>query len=57
VALWFAIGAVFALFIGAAAGILAWLGGDNVPTAILKGGGAFGAALTVVILVIGLFPG
>src|SRR6266516_3148176 len=51
---WLAIGAVFALVVGAGAGILAWLGGDNVPTSILKGGGAFGATFTVVILVIGL---
>jgi len=53
--LWLAIGLVLALLIGAGAGILAWLGGDKVPAAILKGGGAFVATITVVILVIGLF--
>jgi len=53
--IWLAIGAVFALFIGVGAGILAWLDGDKVPAAILTGGGAFVATITVVILVIGLF--
>lgn len=56
VAVWLAIGAVLALLIGSGAGVLAWLGGDKVPTAILKGGGAFVATITVAILVIGLFP-
>jgi hypothetical protein len=55
VPVWLAIGIVFALFVGASAGILAWLSGDKVPTAILKGGGAFTATITVVILIIGLF--
>jgi hypothetical protein len=53
---WLAIGMVLALLIGAAAGILAWLSGDKVPTAILKGGSGFAATITVVILIIGLFP-
>jgi hypothetical protein len=57
VPVWLAIGAIFALLVGVVAGVLAWLGGDKVPTAILKGGSAFGATITVVILVIGLFPG
>jgi hypothetical protein len=53
--LWMAIGLVGALVVGESAGILAWLSGDKVPTAILQGGGAFVATLTVVILIIGLF--
>lgn len=56
VPLWLAIGAVFALFVGVGAGVLAWLSGDKVPTAILEGGGTFGATITIVILVIRLFP-
>ena len=57
VAVWLAIGAVLALFVGVGAGVLAWLSGDKVPSAILKGGGAFAATITLVILIIGLFPG
>ena len=57
VPVWLAIGTVFALIIGAGAGVLAWLAGDTVPAAILKGGGAFVATITLVILIIGLFPG
>lgn len=38
VPIWLAIGLVFALFVGAGAGVLAWLSGDKVPAAILKGG-------------------
>ncbi len=56
VPVWLAIGAVLALLVGAGAGILAWLSGDKVPGAILKGGGAFVATITLVILIIGLFP-
>jgi hypothetical protein len=52
---WLAIGVVFALFVGAGTGILAWLSEDKVPTAVLTGGGAFIATITVVILIIGLF--
>jgi hypothetical protein len=57
VPVWLAIGTIFALIVGAGAGVLAWLGGDKVPAAILKAGGAFVATITVVILIIGLFPG
>jgi hypothetical protein len=53
--LWVAIGLVGALLVGEGAGILGWLSGDKVPTAILQGGGAFIATLTTVVLIIGLF--
>ena len=53
--LWLAIGLILALIVGAGAGVLAWLGGDKVPIAILKGGGAFVATFTLVILTVGLF--
>ena len=52
---WLAIGAVLALLAGVGAGVLAWLGEDKPPVAILKGGGAFAGTLTLVILIIGLF--
>lgn len=52
---WLAIGVVLALLVGIAAGVLAKLGGDKVPVAILKGGGAFAGTLTLVILTISLF--
>jgi flagellar basal body-associated protein FliL len=54
--IWLAIGVIFALFVGASAGILAWLSGEKIPAAVLTGGGAFVATITVVILIIGLFP-
>lgn len=56
VPVWLALGVILGLFTGVGAGVLAWLNGDKIPAAILKGGGAFVATLTVVILVIGLFP-
>jgi hypothetical protein len=52
---WLAIGVVLALLAGTGAGVLAWLSGDKIPTAILKGGGAFAGTLTLEILIIGLF--
>jgi hypothetical protein len=52
--IWLAIGTVLALLVGVAAGVLAKLGGDKIPVAILKGGGAFVGTLTLVILTIGL---
>jgi hypothetical protein len=53
--IWIAIGIISAMIIGESAGLLAWLSGDKVPAAILAGGGAFGATITVVVLMIGLF--
>jgi hypothetical protein len=55
VAVWFALGLLFALIVGVAAGALSRLGGDNLSTAVLTGGGAFGGTLTLVVLVIKLF--
>ena len=52
---WIAIGIISGLIIGEGAGILAWLSGDKVPAAILAGGGAFVATITVVVLIIGLY--
>jgi hypothetical protein len=54
-AVWFALGLVFALFVGTAAGILGWLGGEKIAAAVLTGFGAFGGTITLVLLVIKLF--
>lgn len=53
--LWFAVALLFALLVGAAAGLLAWRGGYRPASAIVAGGYAFGGALTLAILVIRLF--
>jgi hypothetical protein len=51
---WFAIGVLFALFIGACAGVLARLGGQGVATAVLTGGMCFGGTVTLITLIINL---
>ena len=50
-ALWVAICILLALFIGVAAGILAWLAGQDPPAAILTGGGAFGGSLALALMI------
>jgi hypothetical protein len=50
-ALWVALCMMLALLVGVAAGVLAWLGGQHVPSAILIGGGAFGGTLTLALMV------
>jgi len=52
---WVAISAIFAILSGTAAGTLAWIGGDKVSVAILKGGAAFVGVLTVAVSIISLF--
>jgi hypothetical protein len=54
-AVWFALGLIFALFVGTAAGLLGRLGGENIAAAVLTGFGAFGGTTTLVLLVINLF--
>lgn len=44
-AVWLAIGLMAAVFVGAAAAILSWLGGAIASDAILKGGATFAGAL------------
>ena len=51
---WFALGLLFALFIGTAAGVLGWLGGQSVAVAVLTGGMCLGGTVTLVVLVINL---
>lgn len=44
-----AIATLTAALVGATAGLLAWAGGLNPPTAILTGGGAFAGTLLLVL--------
>jgi hypothetical protein len=53
-ALWFALGLLFALFPATGAGVLAWLSGQSVAAAVLTGVMTFGGTVTLVVLVIGL---
>ena len=50
-ALWVALCMMLALLVGVAAGILAWLGGQDPPAAILIGGGAFGGTVTLALTI------
>jgi hypothetical protein len=50
-ALWVALCVLLALLVGVAAGVLAWLGGQQPPAAILIGGGAFGGTVTVTLMI------
>jgi hypothetical protein len=54
VPVWFAIGLIFALLVGTCAGVLGWLSGQDVPSAVLTGGMSFGGTVTLVALVINL---
>jgi hypothetical protein len=49
--LWVALCILLALLVGVAAGILAWLGGQHPPVAILVGGGAFGGTVAVALTI------
>jgi hypothetical protein len=50
-ATWLAIMALAATILGIGCGLLSWLGGMNVPNAILAGIGAFGTTLIVMITI------
>ncbi|MFF0256924.1 hypothetical protein ACFYPW_31065 [Micromonospora zamorensis] len=47
--LWLAIATLTAGIVAGTAGLLAWAGGMNAPTAILTGGGAFASALLLIL--------
>jgi hypothetical protein len=51
---WFALGLLFALFVGTGAGLLAWGSGQSVAAAVLTGGITCGGTVTLVVLVINL---
>ncbi len=50
--LWLAVTVLTAALVGAAAGLLAWAGELNPPTAILTGGAAFGSTVLLVLAVL-----
>jgi hypothetical protein len=54
---WLATGVIFAIFVSVGASVLAWLNGEKIPAAILTGGGAFAATITIVILLMSLILG
>jgi hypothetical protein len=43
---------LFSMIIGFGGGILAWLGGDNPPDAVIAGAAAFAATMTLAVLVL-----
>ncbi|MEU5949591.1 hypothetical protein ABZ793_29090 [Micromonospora sp. NPDC047465] len=47
--LWLAIAALTAGLVGTAAGLLAWAGGLNPPTAVLTGGGGFASTVLLIL--------
>ncbi|PWU52742.1 hypothetical protein DLJ47_18000 [Micromonospora sp. S4605] len=47
--IWLAIAALTAVLVGATAGLLAWAGGLNPPTAVLTGGAGFGGTLLLIL--------
>jgi hypothetical protein len=50
-ATWLAIMALAAAILGIGCGLLSWLGGMNVPNAILAGIGTFGTTLIIMITI------
>jgi len=52
IGLWVAVAVMFGLFVGAAAGVIAWSGGHRAAAAMLAGGAACGGAITLFLLVI-----
>jgi hypothetical protein len=51
IGLWVAVAVLFGLFVGAAAGVIAWSGGRHVA-AMLAGGAACGGTITLCLLII-----
>jgi hypothetical protein len=54
---WLAVMALAALIVAGTSGILAWLGGAKVPTAVIAGAGAFGGTLALFLLIAGFLAG
>lgn len=52
IGLWVAVAMLFGLFVGAAAGVIAWSGGHHAAAAILAGGAACGGTITLGLLII-----
>jgi hypothetical protein len=51
-AVWIALALLAALIVGAAAGLLSFIGGVAPPLAVLAGGGAFGATVILILTVL-----
>jgi hypothetical protein len=52
IGLWIAVVVLLGLFVGAGAGVLAWSERHRVAAAVLTGGGAFGATVTLGIMIL-----
>jgi len=52
IGLWVAVAVLLGLFVGAAAGVTAWSGNHHPGAAMLTGGGACGATITIFLLII-----
>ena len=50
-ALWLALIVFFGFVVAVLAGLLSWAGGDNPFTAVLTGGGAFGATVLLLLAI------
>ncbi len=50
--LWLTIAVLIGALVGVTAGLLAWAGGMNAPSAVLAGGGAFGGTVLLVLAVL-----
>lgn len=53
--IWVALAVVAGLVVGVVAGAVAWIGGQSPATAVLIGGGAFTATVTLALLIINTF--
>jgi hypothetical protein len=56
-AVWVALGIVFGLFVGTAAGLLTWVDGSSPAAAIMFGGAAFTGAVVLFVGILVLFTG
>jgi hypothetical protein len=52
IGLWVAVAVLLGLFVGAAAGVVAWSGGHHAAAAMLAGGAACGGTITLCVLII-----
>jgi len=52
IGLWVAVAALFGLFVGGAAGVIAWSDGHHAAAAMLTAGGACGGTITLCVLII-----
>jgi hypothetical protein len=52
IGLWVAVAALFGLFVGTGAGLIAWSGGHHAAAAMLAGGSVCGGTMTLCILII-----